>query len=125
MSEPRMITERQRHTAHKLMEQWADEHRAVTLMIERKASLEAHPHLTGTDPVHIAHYASVVDRLGGEYASKKIGRTVTSLRDLTTSEASQVISALMEWLMEWKKDRRCRGVWEVRDPQADRQADQQ
>lgn len=97
MSEPRMITDRQHDTLHRLVHEWASEHRSVTLQIEWDASRAAHPHLTGIDPVHRAHLRAVVDRLGGEYASRIIGRTVTGLRDLTSSEASLAISALMKW----------------------------
>lgn len=100
MSEPRMITDRQHDTAHRLVHEWANKHRAVRLHLEWDASRAAHPHLTGIDPVHRAHLRAVVDRLGGEYATRIIGRTVTSLRDLTSSEASQVISALMKWKRE-------------------------
>lgn len=94
------ITDRQHHTAHRLVHEWASEHRSVTLQIEWDASRAAHPHLSGIDPVHRTHLTAVVDRLGGEYASRIIGRTVTSLHDLTSIEASQVISALMKWKRE-------------------------
>lgn len=91
------ITPRQRNTAHSLMHQWAAKHRSVTMQIERDAFTAGHPNVSVIDAAYVTHMASVVDRLGGEYASRMIGRTVTSLHDLTTGEASQVIDSLLRW----------------------------
>jgi len=90
-------TPRQRTTAAQLAHEWADEHRAVTMQIERDAFKAAHPNVSEIDPAYLAHIWSVVDRLGGEYATRIIGRTVTSLHDLTIAEASQVIDSLLRW----------------------------
>ena len=67
------------------------------MQTERDAFTAAHPNVSIIDPAYVAHMASVVDRLGGEYATRIIGRTVTSLHDLTTAEASQVIDSLLRW----------------------------
>lgn len=91
------ITPRQRKTAHSLVHEWAAKHRVVTMQTERDAFIAAHSNVSVIDPAYLAHIASVVDRLGGEYASRMIGRTVTSLHDLTTVEASQVIDSLLRW----------------------------
>jgi len=105
-------TPRQRNTAHRLTHEWAAINRKVTLQQERDAFKAAHPNAKPIsytdkgeviDPTYVAHMASVIDRLGGEYATRIIGRTVTSLHDLTIAEASQVIDSLLRWLRKYRQ----------------------
>jgi hypothetical protein len=109
------ITDRQHSTALSLTHQWAKEHRVFTLAVALRDFIAAHPdsyHLNKRDrtgnvsPEYSRWMEEVCDRIGGEYASRIIGRTVTSLHDLTVDEASVVIGALMQWARKNRRFRR-------------------
>lgn len=100
------LTHKQHFTAQSLIRQWAKEHRKFTLAVALRDFIAAHPdsyHPNKRDrtghvsPEYMRWMDDVCDRIGGEYASRIIGRTVSSLHDLTVDEASAVIGALMQW----------------------------
>lgn len=80
--------------AKSMMFQWVKENRAVSYKIKEDALRAATPTLSGTSTAYLELLWAVLDEIASEQVSKMIKRKISSMNDLTSYEASQVIKIM-------------------------------